>query len=66
MTKIRISPIGHMLSEDTLRELDALWPDKAPDPKDPDMLIKCAQRNVINTLWAKFAQAKASALPGSL
>jgi hypothetical protein len=65
LTKIRSSPIGHMLTEDLLRELDVLWPDRAPDPKDPDMLIKCAERAVINTLWAKFNQAKSAALPGS-
>jgi hypothetical protein len=55
-----------MLTEDLLRELDVLWPDRAPDPKDPDMVIKCAERAVINTLWAKFNQAKSAALPGSL
>lgn len=49
--------IGLLLTPDILHELDLLWPDHCPSPTDDEMLIKCARREVITVLHAKFAQA---------
>lgn len=48
--------IGYLLSREALEELDQLWPDRCPAPNDPNMVIKCAERNVINVLWAKWRE----------
>lgn len=51
---VRGTHIGHLLTPEILAELDRMWPDRCPSPKDPEMVIKCAQREVINVLWAKW------------
>lgn len=52
--------IGSMLTEELLLELDKMWPDRCPLPKDPDLVIRCAERQVINTLWQRFKDASPS------
>lgn len=46
--------LGQLLTLEVLEELDKLWPDRCPAPNDTSMVIKCAQRQVINVLWTKF------------
>lgn len=52
--------IGTLLTAELLHELDILWPDHCPSPTDANMVIKCAERGVINVLHAKFAQTNSN------
>lgn len=60
--------IGHLLTPEILQELDRLWPDRLPRPDSPDrnMLIACAQRDVINTLWRRYLEVGRSATPSQV
>lgn len=49
-----------LLNRPLMAALDKLWPDQCPAPNDPDIVIKCAQRQVINTLWHKLREAEAA------
>lgn len=49
--KVSSDSLAPHLNRPLLEALDKLWPDTCPSPKDPDMVIKCAQRQVITTLW---------------
>lgn len=51
--------LGALLTQDLLDELDKAWPNLCPDPKDPDLVIKCAERKVINVLHQRFKSAAA-------
>lgn len=54
MTATPVDRLGPLLSQELLEELDALWPNQCPSPHDPDLVIKCAQRQVIDVLWTRF------------
>lgn len=54
--------IGLLLTKEILDELDLLWPDRCPAPNDPELVVKCAQRAVINVLHARFDEANENPL----
>lgn len=57
--------LGHLLSKELLEALEALYPAKAPDPKDSDreIWLKAGERRLVEVLWAKLRQAEEEIMP---
>ena len=60
--------LGHLLTGDLLETLQALYPAKAPDPKDSDREIwmKAGERRLVETLQAKLEEAQEDILSHGL
>lgn len=56
--------VGHLLSRELLEELDKMYPQRCPDPKDPEreVWMKAGERRAIDVLWAKFNEANENIL----
>lgn len=51
--------IGALISPELLKELDALYPDRCPDPDDTERMVwvKVGERRVVNFLKSAFAES---------
>lgn len=58
------TPIGLLLSEELLKELDALFPDQCPHYTTPmnEIMYRSGERNVVDVLWERYREAQENIL----